>query len=47
MELHLDRTECHTRGDRLSMAWRRLLGDLVTRTSVASVVELRPTSVRA
>lgn len=29
MRVHLDRTECHTRGDKLSVAWRRLLADLV------------------
>ena len=28
MEIHLDpRVEVHTRGDRLSLAWRRLLAD--------------------
>lgn len=32
-QLHLDRTECHTRGDKLSVAWRRLLGDLVAATA--------------
>ena len=47
MELHLDRTECHTRGDRLSVAWRRLLADLVAETSTPAPVELRPTRVRA
>jgi phenylpropionate dioxygenase-like ring-hydroxylating dioxygenase large terminal subunit len=30
MQIHLDRTECHTRGDRLSVAWRRLLADMAT-----------------
>jgi vanillate O-demethylase monooxygenase subunit len=25
MRIHLDRTECHTRGDRLSVGWRRIL----------------------
>lgn len=29
MAVHLDLTECHTRGDRLSVGWRRILGDLV------------------
>lgn len=28
-ELHLDLTECHTRGDRLSVAWRRVLAEVV------------------
>ncbi|HEX7132879.1 MAG TPA: Rieske 2Fe-2S domain-containing protein [Iamia sp.] len=28
MQIHLDQTECHTRADRLSVAWRRLLSDM-------------------
>lgn len=28
MQIHLDQTECHTRGDRLSVGWRRILGDM-------------------
>lgn len=30
MRIHLDQTECHTRGDKLSVGWRRLLGEMAT-----------------
>jgi len=30
MQLHLDQTECHTKADRLSVAWRRLMAELAT-----------------
>ena len=43
MEIHLDTTELHTRGDRLSVAWRRLLGELVG----AAAPEAGGTAVRA
>ncbi|WP_254126837.1 hypothetical protein [Aquihabitans sp. G128] len=33
MQVHLDTTECHTRGDKLSVAWRRVLGDLLRATA--------------
>jgi len=29
MRIHLDQTECHTKADRLSVAWRRMLAELV------------------
>lgn len=29
MRVHLDLTECHTRGDRLSVGWRRVLAEMV------------------
>jgi len=32
-QVHLDTTECHTRGDKLSVAWRRVLGDLLAATA--------------
>ena len=29
MRIHLDQTECHTKADRLSVAWRRMLAEMV------------------
>jgi len=34
--VHLDTTECHTRGDKLSVAWRRLLAELIDDATAAS-----------
>lgn len=39
-QVHLDRTECHTRADRLSVAWRRVMGDLVAAAPDRSVPEV-------
>ena len=36
MQVHLDLTEVHTRGDRLSVAWRRVLADLAALPATAA-----------
>jgi len=46
MVLHLDlRTEVHTRADRLSVAWRRLLGELVGQSAEQAATELPEVAV--
>lgn len=43
-QVHLDTTECHTRGDRLSVAWRRMLSELVQDTAAEVPVSLAATA---
>lgn len=45
--VHLDTTECHTRGDKLSVAWRRLLGSLVAATAPEVPVGVDPAAATA